>query len=114
MLINASVPLNPPQLEELLPHFITCLEHPYTSVRHMSSRCLGTMCKVITMATMNRLLMEVIPMLGAQEDEVKREGAVEALACILERSHDFSVFLVLQTVDSCGTKITYAHFLKSQ
>ncbi|XP_030839988.1 TATA-binding protein-associated factor 172 [Strongylocentrotus purpuratus] len=74
-----------PKLEELLPHFITCLEHPYTSVRHMSSRCLGTMCKVITTATMNRLLMEVIPMLGAQEDEVKREGAVEALACVIEQ-----------------------------
>ena len=49
----------------------------------MAARCLGTLCKVITTATMNCVLVEVVPLLGAQGDEVKREGAVEALFCIL-------------------------------
>nr|XP_054762418.1 TATA-binding protein-associated factor 172-like [Lytechinus pictus] len=92
-----------PKLEGLLPHFITCLEHPYTSVRHMSSRCLGMMCKVITMATMNRLLMEVVPMLGAQEDEVKREGAVESLACVIDQlGMDIVPYIVLLVVPLLG------------
>lgn len=92
-----------PKVEELLPHFIACLEHPYTTVRHMSSRCLGTLCKVITMATMNRILTEVVPLLGAQEDEVKREGSVEALSCIIEQlGMDIVPYIVLLVVPLLG------------
>ncbi|XP_071487999.1 TATA-binding protein-associated factor 172-like [Diadema antillarum] len=92
-----------PKLEELLSPLITSLEHPYTTVRHMAARCLGTLGQVITTATLNRILVEVVPMLGAQEDEVKREGAVEALACIIDQlSMDIVPYIVLLVVPLLG------------
>eukprot|EP00058_Branchiostoma_floridae_P013865 XP_002599353.1 hypothetical protein BRAFLDRAFT_64294 [Branchiostoma floridae] len=70
------------QLIQALPQLCTCLRHPYTAVRHMAARVLGMLSKVVTVETMNLVLGHVIPMLGASE-EVQREGAMEALSCIL-------------------------------
>ena len=49
----------------------------------MAARCLGTLSQVITTATMNEVLANVVPTLGATDDDMKRQGALEAVACIL-------------------------------
>jgi TATA-binding protein-associated factor len=49
----------------------------------MAARCVGVMSKIATMETMNIFLEKVLPWLGAIDDNVKQEGAIEALACIL-------------------------------
>ena len=60
-----------------------CLQYPSTAVRHMAARCVGVMSKIATMETMNIFLEKVLPWLGAIDDNIKQEGAIEALACIL-------------------------------
>lgn len=49
----------------------------------MAARCIGVMSKIATMETMNIFLEKVLPWLGAIDDNIKQEGAIEALACIL-------------------------------
>ncbi len=53
----------------------------------MAARCLGTLSQVITTATMNEVISHVVPTLGATDDDIKRQGALEALACILHFCH---------------------------
>ncbi|XP_033630416.1 TATA-binding protein-associated factor 172-like [Asterias rubens] len=72
------------KLTALLPNLIQCLQYPYTSVRHMASCCLGALAKVSTTPTMNCILEDVLPMLGVADNEMQREGATEALMCIIE------------------------------
>lgn len=71
------------QLMEQLPLLCTCLQHPYTAVRHMAARGVGVLSKIATMETMNVFLEHVLPWLGAIDDNTKQEGAIEAMACIL-------------------------------
>lgn len=71
------------QLLEHLPHLFTCLQHPYTAVRHMAARCTGVFSKIAMLETMNIFLERVLPWLAAIDDCTKQEGAIEALACIL-------------------------------
>lgn len=61
----------------------TCLQHPYTAVRHMTARCVGVLSKIAMLETMNSFLECVLPWLAAIGDCTKQEGAIEALACIL-------------------------------
>lgn len=56
----------------------------------MAARCVGVMSKIATMETMNIFLEKVLPWLGAIDDNVKQEGAIEALACILFILTDYS------------------------
>lgn len=72
------------QLLEHLPHLFTCLQHPYTAVRHMAARCVGVLSKIAMLDTMNGFLECVLPWLAAIDDCTKQEGAIEALACILQ------------------------------
>ncbi|KAM7385145.1 hypothetical protein PAMP_001241 [Pampus punctatissimus] len=50
-----------PLLLEHLPHLFTCLQHPYTAVRHMAARCVGVLSKIATLETMNSFLECVLP-----------------------------------------------------
>ena len=61
-----------------------CLEHPYTAVRHMAARALAAVCKVATAPTMNKVMETVVPLLGATDTDPKRQGAIEAVASILD------------------------------
>ncbi|KAK7901215.1 hypothetical protein WMY93_017984 [Mugilogobius chulae] len=79
-------------LLELLAHLFTCLQHPYTAVRHMAARCVGVLCKISMLQTMNSFLERVLPWLAAIDDCTKQEGAIEALACILLNTSSLLVF----------------------
>ncbi|KAG7462732.1 hypothetical protein MATL_G00187870 [Megalops atlanticus] len=92
-----------PLLLEHLPHLCTCLQHPYTAVRHMAARCVGVLSKIATMETMNVFLERVLPWLGAIDDSTKQEGAIEAMACVMEQLDvDIVPYIVLLVVPVLG------------
>lgn len=91
------------QLLQHLPRLCTCLRHPYTAVRHMAARCVGVMSKIATMEMMSIFLEKVLPWLGAIDDNTKQEGAIEALACIMEQLDvDIIPYIVLLVVPVLG------------
>ncbi|XP_061600766.1 TATA-binding protein-associated factor 172 isoform X3 [Cololabis saira] len=90
-------------LLEHLPHLFTCLQHPYTAVRHMAARCVGALSKIATLETMNSFLERVLPWLAAIDDCTKQEGAIEALACVMEQLDvDIVPYIVLLVVPVLG------------
>ncbi|MCI4376245.1 hypothetical protein PGIGA_G00186100 [Pangasianodon gigas] len=90
-------------LLEQLPLLCACLQHPYTAVRHMAARCIGVFSKIATMETMNCFLEQVLPWLGAIDDSTKQEGAIEALACVMEQLDvDIVPYIVLLVVPVLG------------
>uniref|UniRef100_W5L4U2 B-TFIID TATA-box binding protein associated factor 1 n=1 Tax=Astyanax mexicanus TaxID=7994 RepID=W5L4U2_ASTMX len=92
-----------PLLFEQLPLLCTCLHHPYTAVRHMAARCVGVLSKIATMETMNVFLERVLPWLGAIDDCTKQEGAIEAMACVMEQLDvDIVPYIVLLVVPVLG------------
>uniref|UniRef100_A0A4W4EM65 BTAF1 RNA polymerase II, B-TFIID transcription factor-associated n=1 Tax=Electrophorus electricus TaxID=8005 RepID=A0A4W4EM65_ELEEL len=92
-----------PLLLEQLPLLCTCLQHPYTAVRHMAARCVGVLSKIATMETMNVFLERVLPWLGAIDDSTKQEGAIEAMACVMEQLDvDIVPYIVLLVVPVLG------------
>ncbi|XP_066534947.1 TATA-binding protein-associated factor 172 isoform X2 [Hoplias malabaricus] len=92
-----------PLLLEQLPLLCTCLRHPYTAVRHMAARCVGVLSKISTMESMNVFLERVLPWLGAIDDSTKQEGAIEALACVMEQLDvDIVPYIVLLVVPVLG------------
>ena len=77
-----------PHLLEKLPQLCRCLQHPYTAVRHLASRCLGMLSKLVTDETMNYVLEHLLPLLSASDNDTARQGSMEALASILDQSPD--------------------------
>ncbi|KAL7877989.1 hypothetical protein SRHO_G00046320 [Serrasalmus rhombeus] len=92
-----------PLLLEQLPLLCTCLQHPYTAVRHMAARCVGVLSKIATMESMNVFLEQVLPWLGAIDNSTKQEGAIEAMACVMEQLDvDIVPYIVLLVVPVLG------------
>ena len=67
---------------------LRCLEHPLSAVRHMSGRCLAVFSRILTDDVMERVVSHVVPLLGASDSLVRRQGAIEAIACILVKHFD--------------------------
>ena len=68
------------QLLSSVDHLMVGLEHPYTAVRHMCGRCLGMLSRLLTSEVMERVVLEVLPLLGSTDNDCRRQGAVEAIA----------------------------------
>lgn len=73
------------ELVSLLPYVSCCLKYPYSSVRHMSARTLGMLSKVITDETMKLVLGDILERLERIDDDIQRQGAIEALACVIDQ-----------------------------
>jgi hypothetical protein len=71
------------QVLALISSIVRCLQHPYNSVRHMSSRVLGTFSTLCTSHVMEIVLDKLVPFLNNVNDTGAREGAIEAIYCIL-------------------------------
>ncbi|MEE6485729.1 hypothetical protein FKM82_014380 [Ascaphus truei] len=107
-----------PLLLKHLPHLFMTLQHPYTAVRHMASRCVGVMSKIATMETMNVFLEKVLPWLGAIDDNTKQEGAIEALACVMEQLDvgivPYIVLLVVPVLGRMSDQTDSVRFMATQ
>lgn len=107
-----------PLLVQHLPHLFMSLQHPYTAVRHMAARCVGVLSKIATMETMNKFLENVLPWLGAINDNTKQEGAIEALACVMEQLEvgivPYIVLLVVPVLGRMSDQTDSVRFMATQ
>ncbi|XP_050390117.1 TATA-binding protein-associated factor 172 [Patella vulgata] len=86
-----------------LPLLSVCLQHKYTAVRHIAARCIATLCQLQTHHTMHFIIETIIPMLASTDSEIKRQGASEALANIIELlGIDILPYIVLLVVPILG------------
>ncbi|XP_067121938.1 TATA-binding protein-associated factor 172 [Centruroides vittatus] len=92
-----------PELESILPHLCCCLDIPYSAVRHMVARCLGMLSKVITLETLQIVFNKILGKLGATDNDISRQGAVETLYCIINKMNlDIVPYIVLLVVPMLG------------
>nr|XP_020482463.2 TATA-binding protein-associated factor 172-like [Labrus bergylta] len=69
----------------------------------MTARCVGVFSKIAMLETMNSFLECVLPWLAAIGDCTKQEGAIEALACVMEQLDvDIVPYIVLLVVPVLG------------
>ncbi|GJQ72210.1 hypothetical protein Trydic_g3301 [Trypoxylus dichotomus] len=86
-----------------LKRFCVLLSHPYKAVRHLAARCLAVFAKIDSVPVMELIVNKVLPMLGATTNEIDRQGAVEAIACIVEAlQFDIVPYVVLLVVPLLG------------
>lgn len=61
------------------------IQHPLKAIRHMASRCLATFASIDSQTVMIFVIDSLIPLLGQIENPINREGAVEAITCIVNK-----------------------------
>ncbi len=61
------------------------LSHNIRAVRHMASRCLSVWADIMPQKVMPIIAKQVVPRLDAGENDVTRQGAIEAIWCIVDR-----------------------------
>uniref|UniRef100_A0A2M4A2S2 Putative chromatin remodeling complex wstf-iswi small subunit n=1 Tax=Anopheles triannulatus TaxID=58253 RepID=A0A2M4A2S2_9DIPT len=90
-------------LFELLPKLCLLLRHPLKAIRHMVGRCLATLASVDAGPVMTLVINEVVPLLSCIENVIKRQGAAEAIACIVNRlQFEIVPYVVLLVVPLLG------------
>ncbi|XP_055603145.1 TATA-binding protein-associated factor 172-like [Uranotaenia lowii] len=91
------------QLFQLLPKLSILLKHPLKAIRHMVGRCLATLALVNSKVVMTMVINDIVPMLSSIENVIKRQGAAEAIACIVSKLHfEIVPFVVLLVVPLLG------------
>lgn len=73
------------RLFDLLPHLTQLLRHPLKAIRHMTSRCLATLALIDPAKVMSVVVDKGIELLQAIERSIDRQGASEAIACIVNK-----------------------------
>ena len=73
------------ELINTFPFLCLCLESHYISIRHMASRCFGMLASILPNQTMNVILTKTLDLFEAADCELKRQGAVETINCIIDR-----------------------------
>lgn len=88
---------------DLLPNIVLCLQHPYSAVRHLAARCLGVLCTVSIEDTMRTVVKDVLPLMGTADVIRNRQGAIEAISCVIDRlGMDVVPYVVLLVVPVLG------------
>ncbi len=91
-----------PRLLESLASLVDLLRSDFSSVRHMSSKCLAEMARVATVPVMVAVVSRVVPLLESPHVTV-RQGAVECLACVVDKVDvDIVPYIVLLVVPMLG------------
>ncbi|KDR13008.1 TATA-binding protein-associated factor 172 [Zootermopsis nevadensis] len=93
----------PQVLVVCLPRLCLLLTHPYRAVRHMTARCMGALACLSSVPVMTHVIDKVLPLLGAIDSDIQRQGAVEALASISEKlQFNIVPYIVLLVVPLLG------------
>ncbi|CAG0889106.1 unnamed protein product [Darwinula stevensoni] len=74
------------ELVRLCKDFMKCLSLPFTAVRHMAARCLSTFASVKIESIMNMVLDILLELLNDPMKVSSRQGAVEAIASLIDRT----------------------------
>lgn len=103
--------ISPSLHESLLPEVLNIslsrlcvlISHPYKAVRHLTSRCLAMLAKLDSVRIMELIVNIVLPKLEATDCDIDRQGAVEAIACIVDAlQFDIIPYVVLLIVPLLG------------
>ncbi|KAG5883002.1 hypothetical protein JTB14_033457 [Gonioctena quinquepunctata] len=95
--------LLPDVMNKCLIRLCVLLSHPYRAVRHLASRCLAMFAKLDSVRVMEMIVNIVLPKLGATDCDIDRQGAVEAIACIVEMLKFYIIpYVVLLVVPLLG------------
>lgn len=86
-----------------LPKLCLLIQHPLKAIRHMAARCLATLSLIDTQNVMLTVINSLIPLLGQIENPINREGAIEAITCIVHKMQ-FNIvpYIVLLIVPVLG------------
>ncbi len=86
-----------------LPKLCLLIQHPLKAIRHMAARCLATLSLIDTQNVMVTIINDLLPLLGQIENPINREGAIEAVTCIVHKMQ-FSIvpYIVLLIVPVLG------------
>ncbi|CAH0388988.1 unnamed protein product [Bemisia tabaci] len=103
------------EVKTLLPHICLLITHPYSAVRHLASRCLAALSKIDSSLVMKDVINKVLLYLGASDCDSKREGAIEAIACILEKMQfeiiPYIVFLIVPLLGRMSDQLQHVRLL---
>ncbi|KAG5679831.1 hypothetical protein PVAND_009369 [Polypedilum vanderplanki] len=61
------------------------IQHPLKAIRHMAARCLATFASIDSQQVMLFVINSLIPLLSQIEKPINREGASEAISCIVNK-----------------------------
>lgn len=82
------------------------LSHEESAVRHMSARCIAALSVMDTELVMGVVIRTVVPLLSVSECDAKREGAAEAISCVVERLQlGIIPYVVLLVIPLLGKKL---------
>lgn len=91
------------QFEAKLELFEHWLYHPYSEVRHMTTRVMGSLATVLTVPVMTYVVEQVVPALTAIDNDNKRQGAAECIFAVIDRlGFDVVPYIVLLIVPLLG------------
>ena len=91
------------QVLTCLPKLSVLLKHPFMAVRHLAARCFAAMAALSPGVVMNHFVAEVLPMLEATSNDAWRQGAIEALVCIIDKMQtDIVPYVVVLIVHVLG------------
>ncbi|RZF48832.1 hypothetical protein LSTR_LSTR003212 [Laodelphax striatellus] len=74
-----------PQVFTVMPQLLLCLEHGYRAVRHLAARCLAALACVDGVTAMTAVVDRVLPLLAATTCHIRRQGAAEAIAQLIDK-----------------------------
>ncbi|KAL3274370.1 hypothetical protein HHI36_015768 [Cryptolaemus montrouzieri] len=95
--------LLPDLMNKSLERLCLLLSHPYRSVRHLAARCLATFAALNSVPVMELIVSKVLPKLESMDSDIERQGAVEAIACIVEAlQYNIIPYVVLLIVPLLG------------
>lgn len=93
----------PDLMTKSLERLCLLLSHPYKAVRHLASRCLATFAKLNSVKVMEMVVEKVLPKLESMDCDTERQGAVEAIACIVDMlQYNIIPYVVLLIVPLLG------------
>ncbi|XP_050421403.1 TATA-binding protein-associated factor 172 [Adelges cooleyi] len=91
------------KLLELLPFFTKLLMNPYSAIRHMAARCIASSLDLDAVFTMTAVIKDILPLLDAADNDVLRKGAIEAVACVVDKlQFDIVPYIVLLMIPILG------------
>lgn len=71
-------------MSKALPKLYELLTNVYSAIRHMAARCLAAIALLDQIKVMELIVEKILPLLDAVDCEAKRQGAVEAISCVVE------------------------------
>lgn len=98
------------KLFQLVPKLAILVYHPLKAIRHLVSRALAVLASVDAPRTMSVVIKDVVPCLSAIENVIKRQGAAEAIACIVNKlQFDIVPYVVLLIVPLLGKFLVFLY-----